>query len=109
MGPGYMPVLLGLLLAALALLLLATDSAGELAPVPLRPVLYVSAGLIAWALLADVAGFFPAALAQLLLSALALPRQNWRAVVVIALLLSLAAYALFVALLGMPLPAIGNL
>lgn len=109
MGPGFMPVALGVCLVVLAGLLLWQEKPVVQALVlPLRPVLCVSAGLLAWVLLADRFGFFPAAFAQLLLSALALPKQNWRIVLVVAVVLSLAAYGLFVMLLGLPLPAFGS-
>lgn len=109
MGPGFMPMALGLCLALLALLLLWQEKAVVQAlPLPWRPVLCVSTGILAWVLLADRVGFFPSALAQLLLSALALPQQNWRVVLTVALVLSCAAYALFVMLLGLPLPAFGS-
>jgi hypothetical protein len=109
MGPGFMPVALGMCLAAFAVLLLWQEKPAVLSLVsPLRPVLCVSAGILAWVLLADRVGFFPAGLAQLLLSSCALPQQNWRTVVIVAVILSLAAYGLFVMLLGLPLPAFGS-
>jgi putative tricarboxylic transport membrane protein len=77
-------------------------------PMAMRPVLFVSAGIVAWVLLADRLGFFPAALAQLLLSAFALPNQNWRTMGIVTVLMSIGAYLLFVELLGMPLPAFGS-
>jgi putative flippase GtrA len=45
---------------------------------------------------------------QVLLSSLALPGQKWLTVGVVAVVLNIAAYALFVELLGLPLPAFGN-
>jgi hypothetical protein len=109
MGPGFLPVALGLCLAALAILLLWQEKPADVAlPLAMRPVLCVSAGIVAWVVLADHLGFFPAALAQLLLSSLALPQQSWRTVGVVAVLLSIGAYVLFVSFLGMPLPAFGS-
>jgi hypothetical protein len=109
MGPGFLPVALGLCLAALAALLLWLEKpAGLVLPLPLRPVLCVSAGLVAWVLLADRLGFFAAGLAQVLLSSLALPNQKWVMVGIIAVALNIAAYLLFVGVLGLPLPAFGS-
>lgn len=109
MGPGFLPVSLGLCLALLALLLLWLEKPDVMhAPVPWRPLACVSAGIVAWVVLAESAGFVAAGLAQLLLSSLALPGQNWRLVAVIAVVLTGAAYALFVIALGLPLPAFGN-
>ncbi len=109
MGPGFMPVALGLCLAFLAALLLWLEQPAELAmKLPLRPILCVSAGIVAWVLLAERAGFFAAGLLQVALSALALPGQKPLTVAIVAVVLNVAAYALFVLLLGLPLPAIGN-
>ncbi|MDY6984118.1 MAG: tripartite tricarboxylate transporter TctB family protein, partial [Pseudomonadota bacterium] len=109
MGPGFLPVALGLCLALLAALLLWLEKPADVTlPLPPRPIACVSAGIIAWVLLADTAGFFAAGLAQVLLSSLALPGQKWTTVVVIAIVLNIAAYALFVVILGLPLPAFGN-
>ncbi len=106
MGPGFLPVALGMCLSLLAVLLLWLEKPAELALLlPLRPVVCVSAGILAWVLLADRFGFFPAGLAQVLLSSLALPQQKWLTVGIIALVLNIAAYGLFVGVLGLPLPA----
>ena len=109
MGPGFLPVALGLCLAFLAALLLWLERPVDVTlPLPLRPIICVSAGIVAWVLLADSAGFFAAGIAQVLLSSLALPGQKWLTVGIIALVLNVAAYALFVGVLGLPLPAFGN-
>jgi putative tricarboxylic transport membrane protein len=109
MGPGFLPVVLGLCLAFLAGLLLWLEKPAELASkLLLRPVVCVSIGLVAWVFLADRAGFFAAGLAQVALSSLALPGQKWLTVGIVAVVLNIAAYALFVLVLGLPLPAFGN-
>jgi hypothetical protein len=109
MGPGFLPVALGLCLALLAVILLWLEKPADMAfPLPLRPIACVSAGFVAWVLLADRAGFFAAGIAQVLLSSLALPGQKWATVAIIAVVLNIAAYALFVRVLGLPLPAFGN-
>jgi hypothetical protein len=109
MGPGFLPVVLGLCLAFLAALLLWLERpAGIDVKLPLRPIICVSIGIVAWVLLADRAGFFAAGLAQVVLSSLALPGQKWVTIAVIAVVLNIAAFALFVLVLGLPLPAFGN-
>lgn len=108
MGPGFMPVLLGVVLLGLAALLLWQGQALPQLPPPLRPLLCVAGGMLAWALLADSLGFFAAALAQILLTSLALPQTDRHKEVVVALLLSVGAYFLFVRVLGLPLPAFGG-
>lgn len=106
MGPGFMPLLLGFLLLLLALWLLLREPALALLPPPWRPLLCVAAGMAAWAWLAEPFGFFPAALAQIGLSAFALPQAERRLDLLLALGLSVAAYLLFVRALGLPLPAL---
>jgi len=114
MGPGFLPVLLGVVLLALSALLLLREAALPLLPLPLplplplRPLVCVAAGMLAWALLAERLGFFAAALAQILLTSMALPQQERRLELIVAVLLSIGAYLLFVRVLGLPLPAFGS-
>lgn len=109
MGPGFLPVALGLCLALLAALLLWLERPADRdMHLPLRPIICVSIGILAWVLLADRVGFFAAGLAQVVLSSLALPGQKPLTIGVIAVVLNIAAYALFVLVLGLPLPAFGN-
>ncbi len=111
MGPGFMPVVLGVCLVLLALGLLV----GELRVMPetelgfpLRPVLWVGGGILAWALLIEVVGFFPASIVQLLFSSFSLRDQSWRTIALLALGMTLASYIVFVTLLGVPVPAFGS-
>ena len=108
MGPGFMPVLLGAVLLALAALLLWQGVSLPQVPLPLRPLVCVAGGMLAWALLADRFGFFAAALAQILLTSLALPQADRYKELIVAVLLSAGAYLLFVRVLGLPLPAFGS-
>jgi hypothetical protein len=111
MGPGFMPVALGCCLILLALALVAGElrvaPEQELA-FPLRPVLWVGGGILAWALLIDVLGFFPASVVQLLFSSSAIQQQGWRAIALLVLGMTLASYIVFVTLLGVPVPAFGS-
>ncbi len=109
MGPGFLPVAFGLCLAVLASLLLWLERPADSdMKLPLRPIICVSLGIVAWVLLADRAGFFAAGLAQVGLSSLALPGQKGLTIAIIAVVLNIAAFALFVLVLGLPLPAFGN-
>lgn len=109
MGPGFLPVALGLCLAFLAAMLLWLETPAHLeSKLLLRPVFCVGLGLLAWVFLAERAGFIAAGLAQVALSSLALPGQKWLTVGIIAVVLNIAAYVLFVLVLGLPLPAFGN-
>lgn len=106
MGPGFMPVLLGVLLLLLAMLLLWREPALHPQAAAWRPLCCVALGMLAWTQLAEPFGFFPAALAQIVITAFALPQAQRRQDLVLALLLSIAAYLLFVRALGLPLPAL---
>jgi hypothetical protein len=109
MGPGFLPVAFGLCLAFLAALLLWLERPADSdMKLPLRPIICVSLGIVAWVLLADRAGFFAAGLAQVALSSLALPGQKGLTIAIIAVVLNIAAFALFVLVLGLPLSAFGN-
>ena len=111
MGPGFMPVALGVCLVLLALGMfvgeLRVHPEHELA-FPLRPVLWVGGGILAWALLIDVVGFFPASAVQLLFSSFALQQQGWRSIALLVLGMTLGSYIVFVTLLGVPVPAFGS-
>jgi hypothetical protein len=111
MGPGFVPVVLGICLVLLAVGLFVGELGGmpETEPgFPLRPVLWVGGGILAWVLLIEAAGFFPASIVQLLFSSLALQKPNWRAITLLALGMTLVSYIVFVMLLGVPVPAFGS-
>lgn len=120
MGAGFLPVALGLLLALLALgVLLGTfrqqarsqakaATEAESQPLPWRTFASVLAGILVWTFLVERVGFLPAAVTQILISALALPNQRWRRVVPVSIMVSLLTWLLFVGVLGLPLPAFGG-
>jgi hypothetical protein len=110
MGPGFVPVLLGGMLVLLAALILWSEPEQSIRVLPLqwRPPVFVAAGMLAWALLAEPAGFFVASCTQLLLSCLALPNAIKPMVIIGILMTSGICYLLFVGLLGLPLAAIGR-
>lgn len=110
MGPGFMPVLYGVLLLLLALVVLLLEWRTlpvVTSVVPLRPLLCAALSMLCWALLAERFGFVPSALVQLGLAYLAVPKQRWPQVLLSAAVLTLVAYLVFVVLLGLPLPAVG--
>jgi hypothetical protein len=108
MGPGFMPVLLGAALLLASLLLWWRAAPQNIGALPWRPLVCVTAGMLAWVLLADRVGFFAAALVQILLSSFAVPQRERRQELGVAVLLSIGAYFLFVRVLGLPLPAFGG-
>lgn len=108
MGPGFVPLSLGVLLAALGVVIAVTEwhAADQPPAVPWRPILAVSAGLLAWALLADRAGLIAANAALVTLAALAEP--GFRPVRTLLIFAGLTAlgYVVFVQGLRVPIPLI---
>ena len=109
MGPGFMPLLFGLGLALLGLVLCWQEFAGSSTweTARWRPFIAITLGILAWALLAESTGFFPAAIAQVIITSLALPTPRWRSILVLAAVLAGGGYVLFVTQLGVPLAAVG--
>jgi Tripartite tricarboxylate transporter TctB family len=106
MGPGYVPRLLcwGLVLTGLALAAKGAFAGGEaLARWHLRPLVLVSAAILAFAALIVPAGLVPAALAVVVMGALAGPEFRLGEVAALAIVLAAAATALFVHALKLPL------
>ena len=108
MGPGFIPLMLGLVLVLLGGVILWRESqATAMEAIAWRPFLAITAGILAWVILAESAGFFPAAIVQVVLSALALPRPRWRNILILAAVISAGGYWLFAVQLGVPLNAVG--
>ncbi len=109
-GPGAVPLGVGLIVAALgvvAAIQALRHTLPETAGIRLRPLAAVALALSGFAILAESAGFIPAALFVVLVSGAGEARDNWLALVVIGLALGLAGAALFIRLLGVPLPYLG--
>jgi hypothetical protein len=107
MGPGYFPVVLGVTLAGLGLLVLlerpALAEPDEAERPALRPILSLLAGLLAFALLVERFGLLPATFALVLIAAAAEPGLRPKQMLALAAVVSLAAVAIFVLALGLPL------
>lgn len=107
MGPGYLPMLLGIVLMALSvLILLLPERRSEPEPetaFPLRGLLAVVGAMVAFALLLPIAGLFPAIVALVFVAALADPTARPLGTAVIAGALGLLSVAIFVWGLGLPL------
>jgi hypothetical protein len=111
MGPGFMPLVMGIGLVLLALLLFwtACNTAEEtVTALPMRPLLFVGAGMLSWFLLIDTLGFFPASLAQLLLCSCAMHQQFWFKQTLLMLVVAITGYSLFVVFLGVPVSPFGS-
>ena len=109
MGPGFMPMMLGVVLVVLALAIIWHElhvPETWLPPV-WRPFIAITLGILFWASLVESAGYFPASAGQVIISSLALPNPRWRSIVILAAVLSICGYLLFVMQLGVPLEAVG--
>ena len=110
MGPGFFPCLIGILIAALGVFLLAGAWRPRPHSLPLevrfRSVFALGGGILLFALLLERAGVLPAAATLVLVSSLAERRwRPWRAVL-LALVLSAFVYVIFVVLLQIPVAAV---
>jgi hypothetical protein len=108
MGPGYVPTLLCWLLVAIGLGIMAKGliAGGEaLARWHLKPLLLLSAGVIAFGELVGVAGFVAATFAVVILSAAAGPTFRIVETLALAVALSVFGVALFIHGLKLPLSA----
>jgi hypothetical protein len=106
MGPGYFPILLGaallLLGAASCLRAVLAGTATPIGDLPLRPVLFITASAVAFALLIDRAGLAIATFAASILASLA--GRHLRVIEALAIAVLLAGFTalLFVTALGLP-------
>ena len=94
MGPGFMPLVLGMGLVLLALLLFwtACNTAEEtVTALPMLPLLFLGASL-----------------AQLLLFSCAMPQQLWFKQTLLMLVVAITGYSLFVVFLGVPVSPFGS-
>jgi hypothetical protein len=106
MGPGYFPLLLGILLLALGAVLIGRSVvlAGE--PLPrfhLRPLLVMAFAVTLFGLTIERLGLVVALAALTVLSAWAGPQFRWKETAVLAVALTAFCIGVFVYALGLPL------
>lgn len=110
MGPGYFPLVLGVLLIGLGLALVLEvwrAPRENTIRLPLHPLLMIGTGVICFAFLVERAGIVPAICALVGLSSLAESMIRPGTAIAIAVVMSLMGVFLFVRLLGLPLSAFG--
>ena len=112
MGPGYLPLILGLVLAALGVLVIAKGFiAGEGEPiggVDWRAVILVSAALVFFGLTVRGLGVIGALFGASLLAALARSQTSPREALVIAVGLTVLSVVIFIVALQLRLPLVGS-
>lgn len=109
MGPGYFPLVLGIVLVALGLGIAWQGRRVETAPAKpnVRAVCAVSSGMVAFGLLVHRAGVVPATIALVLLASLAEARPRLGTIIGLALGLAAFGYVVFIRALGLPMRAFG--
>jgi hypothetical protein len=109
MGPGYMPKLVGAMLAVLAVLIIVADlrdprPAGQ-TPVHWRSLVFLAASVLAFGFLVNRLGLVPATFLSLVLAMLADGAARPLGIIVYATVVTALSWVLFVPLLGLPLSA----
>jgi hypothetical protein len=106
-GPGYVPRLLGILLAAIGLFLVVrarwTSDAIDTA-IAWRPAILVLGSVAAFALVFEATGLVPAILVSVAIANYATPENRWTTAIGLGAILAFFAWALFVKGLALPLP-----
>ena len=107
MGPGYLPTLVSYLLLFLGLGTLALAIAQPSGPTErwyLRPVAGVLAGVLGFALGIERLGLFLATVLLVVVASLGTRESRWIEVVIVAVGLGAFSTALFIFILGLPIP-----
>lgn len=105
MGPGMVPLGLGVIIASLGAItaIPALFRAGNLPKMAFRPLASVVIGLAAFALMVEPVGLVPAIFALVTISAAAHEDSRWRTTLILAAALSVIVSGIFVFGLGVPL------
>ena len=107
MGPGYFPAMLGGLLALLGVAVLAKSLASDgpkVAPFHFRPLVLVSASVLAYGYLMKPGGLAVATIAAVFIGAAAGHEFKWKEALAVALALVAFSYLVFVKALTLPFP-----
>jgi hypothetical protein len=109
MGPGYLPLATGALLAVLGLALaLASRATATTVPrLRFKPPLMLFAGLTWWAATIEGLGLVPSTIGMIVLVSLAQERPRLRTVALTTLLLVVFALVVFIWALGIPIDVLG--
>lgn len=104
MGPGFLPLVLGVLfiLFGLAIALLRDDGDEPVTPIAWRPAALILASVLAFALLVESAGLAAATAALVLISGAADPSHNWKSLGLLFVILLGGVYLIFAVGLGIP-------
>jgi hypothetical protein len=110
MGPAYFPTVLGSLLTLIGLIAVVRSflRPGEaVGKFYAKEIILILSGVLLFGFMMRGAGLVPATMVLLLLSAYASPKFRWRQMLLLAVGLTIFAVAVFVKLLGLPMPMFG--
>lgn len=107
MGPGYMPLALGILLIGLSLGIIAQgrDSETPLPRIRVVALLWICAGIVGFAVTVELFGMVPATFVVVILASRAEARFRWVTAGLTAVALSVFAWLVFIRSLGVPVDA----
>jgi hypothetical protein len=107
MGPGMMPVSLGLILAffGLAIFVPALSRRGPSIDPKFRSLTALSISIICFALMIDTLGLVPAVFSAVVIATLAEKLISLKSAVILGAALSLVTWAIFILGLGLPIAA----
>lgn len=107
MGPGLVPMILGviLMISGMIATLIGVRSLERAPALRWRPMIAVTVALVTFALTVERLGFVPASVLLIFLTGLSEDPPKWKALLVLSVVLTPAAYLLFIVLLGIPAPA----
>lgn len=107
MGPGYFPLVLGVILAMIGLILAgkaAWEKGGHfVGGLYLRPVLALCAAIVSFAVLLEETGLVPACLATALIAGFGSRETTFLSSLVVAVVMAVSCSLLFVEFLGLPM------
>lgn len=110
MGPGFVPIMLGVLLVVFGLV--AAWQGRRLPRVALdlrlRPFAFILGGIVVWVALIDRAGFVPSTLALVGISSLAEREIEPLETAALALGVTVVGYLIFIYGIGIPIAAFGS-
>ncbi len=107
MGPGMMPVSLGVILAVFGLIIAvpALFRKGEAVDLKLRPLIVLSICIFSFALMIETIGFVPAVFTTTVVATFAETQVPLVKAVILGGSLALLTWAIFILGLGLPIPA----
>jgi hypothetical protein len=111
MGPGYFPLVLGLILTALGIAIVVTGARKPLAAfggIAWRGIVLIIASIVFFGVAVRGLGFAPTLLISLLLASAASGQLGWKAVLIVSGLLTAFCVGIFIYALGLPYPLIGR-